>query len=402
MHAALKRVTDTVNHLVLTFPWGGWTAWLLFCFVALARTSPRRFASTFEYYLEAAERLWTHGQVYDAHNLGAFLYLPITLLVYIPFTFVNHSLAAGFWQVVFAAVFTWGCLSLTRALLPSGTGGLKADWLAGLVLLINIPAAWFNFKGVQAQIIMTGGMLLAGVAVSQAKWLRATFWLFIAFLFKPLALVMALLCALLCPRMRLPLVIALIVAIALPFVIFDTGYIVDQYRDFAVKLWLIATAPAQEWPYRADISTFLAAFGLVLSKTASLAIRILAALGTAYLAWRVRQMKAARSFGFAIVILSGCYINLFSPRNEFLSFLVLTPSVTVFAFVLLARDQGDWRGWALILAALILGMWWSLSFDAVAKPAIVLVISGWLAWLMARPERWVNLIENASPGQTSL
>jgi hypothetical protein len=200
--------------------------------------------------------------------------------------------------------------------------------------------------------------------------------------------------------MRLPLAVAIVVAFALPFAVFDTGYIVDQYRDLAVKLWLIASAPAQEWLYRADISTFLAAFGIALPPTASLALRLMAAFGTAYLAWCVWQTKALRGFGFAIVILSACYINLFSPRNEFLSFLVLTPSLTVLGFVMLARDQGDWRGWALILAALILGMWWSLSFDAVVKPAIVLVISGWLAWLMIRPERWLSLIENGSPAPT--
>ncbi len=127
MHATIKRATETVSHLVLKFPWAGWVAWFLFCLIALARTSPRRYASTFEYYLEAAERLWAHGQVYDPHSLGAFLYLPITLLVYIPFTFVDHSLAAGFWQVVFAAVFTWGCFSLTQMLLPNGAGELKAS-----------------------------------------------------------------------------------------------------------------------------------------------------------------------------------------------------------------------------------------------------------------------------------
>jgi hypothetical protein len=64
----------------------------------------------------------------------------------------------------------------------------------------------------------------------------------------------------------------------------------------------------------------------------------------------------------------------------------------------LARDQGDWRGWLLIVAALVLGMWWSLAFDAVVKPAIVIVISAWLTWLMAKPERWRDLVEAGNPG----
>ena len=397
MHATVTRLTNTASDLIRRFPWAGWAGWFVFCVIALARVTPRRFASTFGYYIEATERLLAHGQVYDPHALGAFLYLPVSLLVYAPFTLINRSLAAGVWLVVFAAVFTWGCYVLTIRLLPQGAGDLKASWLAGMVLLINVPAAWFDFKGVQAQIIMTGAMLIAAVAVMRSQWLRATVWLFIAFVFKPLALVMALLCAVLCPRMRLPLIVALAVVLVLPFAFFDTGYMIAQYRDFGVKLWLIATAPAQEWPYRADLSTLLRAFGIVMPSTVSLAIRLIAALGTLYLAWRVRGTGAARTFGFALVILSACYINLLSPRNEFLSFLVLTPSLAVLAFLVLARDQGDWRGWLLIVAALVLGMWWSLAFDAVAKPAIVIVISAWLTWLMVKPERWRELVETGNP-----
>ena len=41
--------------------------------------------------------------------------------------------------------------------------------------------------------------------------------------------------------------------------------------------------------------------------------------------------------------------------------------------------------WLLVVAALSLGFSWSLSIDAVLKPAIVVVIYVWLAWLMAVP-----------------
>jgi hypothetical protein len=397
MHAAVKRFTQAVSDLILRFPWVGWAGWLVVLVIVLARVTPRRFASTFTYYLEAAERLLAHGQVYDPHELGAFLYLPISLLVYAPVTTLDRTLVAGFWTVVFAAVFTWGCTVLVKCLLPRGAGDLKPFWLAGMVLLINVPAVWFNIKGVQVQIIMTGAMLIAAVAIMRAQWLWASFWLFVAVVFKPLALVMVMLCAVVCPRMRLPLIVAAVVAAVMPFAFFDSGYMVETYRDLGVKLWLIATAPAQDWPYRADLSTLLRAFGIVMPGLLSVAARLVAALGTLFLAWRVSKTGALRSLGFALVILSACYINLFSPRNEFLSFLVLTPSLTVLAFHLLARDQGDWRGWLLIVAALMLGMWWSLAFDAVAKPAIVVAIYGWVTWLMIKPGRWRDLIESDEP-----
>ena len=102
-------------------------------------------------------------------------------------------------------------------------------------------------------------------------------------------------------------------------------------------------------------------------------------------------------FAFAVLILSGCYITLFGPRNEFLSFIVVTPSIALLAALLLNRDAADYRGWLLIAAALVLGFAWTLAIDAVLKPAIVTAIYIWLAWLMAVPARWRALVEGDEP-----
>jgi hypothetical protein len=402
MRASLQPLTDTVTALILRFPWAGWAGWIAFCVIALARVIPRRFDSTFTVYIAAAKHLLAQRQVYELDSLGGYFYLPVGLLVYAPFTSMPPSLAAGFWLAVFAAVFTWGCYALTACLLPQGANGLKAWSLAGMVLLINIPAAWFNFKGVQSQIIMTGAMLLSAAAILRARWLLASFWLFVAIVFKPLALVMALLCGALCPRMRLPLLIAFAAIMALPFVFFDAGYLVEQYRDFVIKLWLTAAAPPELWPFRADLITLLNVLDISPPPIAALALRLIAGLGTLYLAWRVRQTGTLRSVGFALLILSCCYLNLFTPRNEYLSFVLLTPALAALAIVLLARDGGDGRGWLLIVAALVLGMWWSLAIDAVLKPAIVVVIYSWLAWLMTKPKRWCDLADAGHPDSASL
>jgi alpha-1,2-mannosyltransferase len=393
MRASLQQLTETATALILRFPLAGWAGWIAFCVIALARVAPHRFDSTFTVYIDAAKHLLAQRQVYELDSLGGYFYLPAGLLVYAPFTSMPPSLAAGFWLAVFAAVFTWGCYALMARPLPQGANGVKAWSLAGLVLLVNIPAAWFNFKGVQSQIVMTGAMLLSAAAIMRAEWLWAAIWLFVAIAFKPLALVMALLCGALCPRMRLPLLVALAAIVVLPFVFFDASYLVQQYRDFVIKLWLTAAAPPEDWPFRADLITLLSALGISLPPLVALALRVIAGVGTLYLAWRVSKTGSLRSFGFALLILSCCYINLFTPRNEYLSFVLLTPSLAVLALLLLARDGGDGRGWLLIVAALVLGMWWSLAIDAVLKPAIVVAIYGWLAWRMVKPERWCALVD---------
>jgi hypothetical protein len=181
--------------------------------------------------------------------------------------------------------------------------------------------------------------------------------------------------------------------IFLPFVFLDWSYLVDQYQAMGLKLWHIATAPPAQWIYQADFSTMVRALGVELPAGVALAIRLAAAFGTLALARRVKQDGDARGFAFAVLILSGCYITLFGPRNEFLSFIVVTPSLALLAVLLLTRDAADYRGWLLIAATLALGFTWTLATNAVLKPAIVTVIYVWLAWLMAAPARWRALVE---------
>ncbi len=391
MMASVARFRAATINALRTYPWIGWAAWAVFLVIALARTHPRRYGSTFTFYVEAARRLWEGQRVYDPATLGDFLYLPAALLVLVPLLWLDPVISAAITLALFAAVFTWGCVALMQVL-ADDESRRDAIMLAGLLLLINIPAAWFNFKQVQSQIIMTGAMMAAAAAMMQARWTSASLWLTLAVLMKPLALVMALLCVALCPRMRLTLGVALLVVLLLPFLLFGGSYMVATYHDYSIKLWGIAAAPPSEWIYQADFSTLLRAIGIVLPAPVSVTIRLAAALATLGLCWRMRQSGDAKGFALVVLLLSGCYITLFGPRNEFLSFLVLTPAITALALLVLKRDEADYRGWLLIAAALFLGFVWAMPVNTSLKPAVVVVIYVWLGWLAYAPERWRALV----------
>jgi hypothetical protein len=395
----MLRVARNVPVAIVTLfqrrPWTGWIGWGIFVAVALARVHPRRFGSTFAAYLDAAQRFSAGQPVYNPATPGDFLYFPITLLIYVPFTLLDRVTAASLALVIGAAFFTWACTRLTMALIDRPM--IDAIALAGVSLLINIPAAWFNFKGIQAQVPMTAAMVAACAAMAGSRWRAAALWLFVAVAMKPLALVMVLLCGALVREMRVMLAGAVVAVILLPFAFFDWSYLTDEYRDMGLKLWHIATSPPLEWPYRADFSTMLRAIGVQLPASLAIGIRLAAALGTLALAWRVKQQGGARSFAVAVLVLSGCYITLFGPRNEFLSFIVLTPSLAALAGLILMRDDADYRGWLLVAAALVLGLAWGLEIDGVLKPAIVTAICVWLAWLMAMPVRWSEIVQSLEP-----
>lgn len=394
---AVRRAQDWAIAVVTRYPWIGWAAWLIFCIASLLRTHPRRFGSTFQAYLTAAHNFWNGQPIYDMSVLGEYLYWPVSLLVLGPLPALPPIAAAAIAMAMSALVLSLASIVLMRALLPERPRAEVIN-LAGILLMINIPAAWYNFKYVQAQIGMTAFMMLAAAAIARRHWLMACFWLFFSIITKPLSLVMLLLCGATQPRMRIGLALALVAALLLPFAFGDVHYVAGEYRTWFVKLQQLASVAPGEWPYQADFATLLDTIGIDLPHMAQTGVRLAAALGILALVWRVAQLQNRVVFAMAVTLFAGCYITLFGPRNEFLSFLVLTPPLTALALLLQARDARDQRAWALIAAALVIGFHGALEVDRALKPLLTFIILGWMIWLTIEPTRWVELFRPADRG----
>jgi len=387
----MVRLFDLVVDLFKRLPWLGWAFWAAFCILAVARVPLRRFGPGLSIYLEAANKFWNERQIYDLTTIGEYLYWPISLVPLRPLLAADQVVSAGVLTVLFALVLTWASIALMRALVPPEQYA-NAVPLAGILLMINISAVWFNFKYVQAQVLMTAGMMLACAAMIRKERHWASFWLFISAAVKPLSLVMILLYIALQPRMRMGLVLVVVMCLALPFAFVDAGYLAGQYEAWIKKLWLLNTARPVDWEAQADFASMLDSLHIQLPPLVALAIRLAAALGTLALAWRVTKVEGSKASALAIVLLSGCYITLFSPRNEYLSFLVLTPFLTGLALLLITRHAADLRGWLLITVVLIVGTHWSEESDRVVKPALVCAVYGWMIWLTLTPGRWRKLV----------
>lgn len=391
----ILRAQERTVEAFVRFPWIGWTAWLVFCVASLLRDNPRRFGSTFQAYLDAANHFWHGQQIYVFSNLGEYLYWPVSLLVLGPLPNFEPVVAAAIAMAVSAVVLTVASVVFVGTFMPARS---RTDVLntAGVLLMINIPAAWYNFKYVQAQIGMTAFMMLAAAAIARRGWLMASFWLFLSVITKPLSLVMLLLCGATQPRMRIWLVVALLAALLLPFAFADVHYVAGEYKAWIEKLRQLTAVTPGQWPYQADFATLLDTAGIDLPRALQTGVRLAAALGTLALVWRLARLKNPLVFAMAVTLFSGCYITLFGPRNEFLSFLVLTPPLTALALVLIDRDPHDQRGWALIAAALIIGFHGALAVDRALKPLLTFVFLGWLIWLTIEPARWVELLKPES------
>ena len=93
--------------------------------------------------------------MYDPTTLGDFLYFPITLLVYTPFTLIERVPAAAIALALGGGVLHLGVYQACALVVVRGLEVDRRAGVRGVVLLVDIPAAWFNFKGVQAQVPMS-------------------------------------------------------------------------------------------------------------------------------------------------------------------------------------------------------------------------------------------------------
>jgi hypothetical protein len=396
----VARVRNAITSPFKRYPWFGWLVWAAFCvnFIVFPLWQPQAFGSTFGVYLEAANRFWDQQPLFDLSDLGGYLYWPILLVVLRPLLWFTPVQAAMIATAFSGALMTVASLTLIRVLFGARYAD-KATLGAGLLLLTITPACWYNFKYVQAQVGMTAMMMLAAAAIMRSRPVAATLWLLIGAIIKPLAIVMLLLLAAVEPRARLAATGAIVVALIVPFAFADPGYLIAQYHAWFLKLRQVASALPQQWEAQADFAAMLERFSLNPPPQVATIIRALAALGTLLLAWRVGRSQSARVFGIAVLLLSACYINLFNPRNETISFLVLTPGLTALAMLLLTRDEADPRSWLLVLTVLVIGYeWWWFDIDGVLKPAVAFIIAGWLIWLTIQPRRWHELIEGSGVG----
>jgi hypothetical protein len=239
---------------------------------------------------------------------------------------------------------------------------------------------------------MTAFMMLAAVAIARRRWALGALWLFLSIITKPLSLVMLLLCGATQPKMRLWLALALVAALTLPFAFAHPAYVAEQYRIWIVKLQQLTSVEPGQWLYQADFATMLDSFGLALPHTVQTAIRLAAALGFLALVWRIARYGNIVVFAVAVMLYAACYINLFGPRNEFLSYMVFTPALTGVALMLLRRNARDHRAWLLIIAVLLIDFHGALAVDRVLKPVLAFIVLGWMIWLTIDMRRWVELL----------
>lgn len=342
-------------------------------------------------YLEFIGNFWSGKPIYALNGLQGFHYLPVMLVIGTPLGWVSTPVAGAIFGLLSIAFLALSVYRLAEAVVPAHPVTATGSILAASVVASHQAIVLF-----QMQMPMTAAIICSAVAGMKGRWQAMAWWLVLAIALKPLALVMALLAAAVVPQTRLPLAIGLAAVLLVPFGFQNFSYVAAQYGGYLENLSTVANAPAGQWYAQTEISTLFRSIGLELSSPARLAIRLAAAIGTLVLAWRIAAIGAARATAFALLILATCYIGLFNPRQENVSFIVVAPGIAALAMLYLGRTIADARGWIWLALAILVEVNWRNGTRAGAwlYPGWMLLIWIGLLRLMIDPRRWCDLLSD--------
>jgi hypothetical protein len=352
--------------------------------------SPLGALVEYTYYIQ---QFWAGQPIYVPHDLHGFHYLPATLILVTPLTWLGLPATGATVGLLSVAAMTASVCYLCRVLF-----GSRALIIAGVILGLSAMPATTSLQLVQFQIFMTASVIAASAAAARGRYWEMSLWLILGIAIKPLGTVLALLAACLFPRCRLPLIVAVIVLVLLPYAFQDAGYVTGEYANYVGQLWHISEAPPMEWANQADFPVFWEHFGVDLGAGTRMVIRLGAVLATLIAAIRLASWRSAKATGFGLLILSVTFIALFNPKQEQYSFIVVAPALAALTMLLLLRNAFDWLGWLWLAFTICIGLRLATGQRWIL-PGLMLVIWLCLLWLISNRSRWLALFQTM-PGRS--
>lgn len=333
--------------------------WLIVCvvIVVIFIAKPDKVTG-FAPYLRGAHR-WLEGlDLYSYKPNKGFVYSPLAAVFFSPFTWVHPAVANAAWRLLSIACLLGGVWSVLRF----GPFDHIPPRFHGLVFLLLLPLSLSNIDSGQANPIVIG-LLLAGLAAACTRhWTLAALAVAGAVHWKIYPLVAGLLLMVVAPKkFTWRFLLFLILMAAVPFLFQKTGYVLEQYREWALTrvadnrfAYPIEIAPLDLW------FLLVRVLSLPLSETGYHLLR--AAAGAAIAAFcllgAVRHWPPARLYGglFAFVC---AWMVLLGPASEWLTYLLLAPAAALAVGDAFSRPTDRWTrlaagaAYALLLLAVL-------------------------------------------------
>lgn len=343
-HSPGTRVVDSLSWRWFVEPasvLGGWLAWIVISVVAATAAFIRHGShSVTTNYMSAAES-WLHGQPMYAPGKDGFLYLPHFGILYVPFWLLPTGIGEALFRLCSLALLASGCWNISRIV-------SRREWNAPFfaVSLITIGVGAGAVLDGQANVALSGVLMLAAAALANRRWWCATCWFALCIVVKPIGIVPLMIATAIYPALWWRMPIALAVVAGIPFALSggDAAYVVSQYLAGFAKI--MEAGGAMDRPF-AELGSVLRFFGLSPSYGAMTEIRIVAAEVVLALAIVARFSRDARWNAILIWALGCAYLMVFNPRTEGVSYVIVAP-----AFAAIAIRELEYRPLAALRLAL--------------------------------------------------
>jgi Glycosyltransferase family 87 len=183
--------------------------------------------TVFNIYAVACHQWWVGEDMFlrQVTTNELYRYSPTFSVLTAPFALFQPGVGNALWKLANAAVFVLGLWVWCRRGLP---GQLNRDQIAA-VFLLAMPVAVGSLYIGQANLMMTGLVLLSLTAIAEDRWWWAAGFLAVATLIKAFPLALAMVLAVLFWRtFPLRFLVALLVGLAFPFATQRPEYVLDQ------------------------------------------------------------------------------------------------------------------------------------------------------------------------------
>ena len=354
-----------------------WIILMLVVGILVAR-KPSESTVTSCYYL-ASVHWWSRANLYDVSE--AMNYLPHFAILFSVFRLAPFAADEILWRLCSLALFVTGLWRFVRQIFTD-----RATPFFLLATLLALPLSAAAVRNGQSNVMLAGLMLHAAAFLSTGKCRQAAGLIALAIVAKPVAVVLVLLAPAVYRRLRLPMVVALVALAGFPFLFARPAYVLWQYREFLANLRSCAVVP--EYDY-ANITGILWPLHIQLSHSVSLIVRASAGLLALGLWWSGARRLREPLRAFWLLTLAAGYLMLFNPMNESNSYVILAPALAIWAAFFLRRSWRHWRGWAIALMALSMGIlpnivrpWFANKFALCYHPVMTfLFLAILIAWL---------------------
>jgi hypothetical protein len=303
--------------------WIAWVLWLVpaAAIAVLVAVNPYHRTVTLIYH-EAVANWWARQAVYTGPS--GFNYLPLFLPIFGLFACLPFVVCDILWRwaaLVGLGFGLWRCCGLM-----AGTNRFRAF---AVITILSLPICLGALRNGQSSAQLAACLVLATWCLHAQHWWRASLWLCLSLVCKPLGIPAIGLAVMAFPRIGWRVAVGLAVVVVAPYLFGSPAYVNEQYAAFAKNI-----AQCFDTGHRtfADVNGILKVLNFKLTGSVSLIVRVTAGAAMAVGCWFVRTLGVDIRRALLWLGFTGIYIMLFTPMNETNSYVMLAPALGLWAW----------------------------------------------------------------------